>query len=68
LGERNPYFCALHPLSLTLIASQSGHAHRGAQFPEFGLLLLRNGERTLEIPLSFGRVCLGRYAGDFPCS
>ena len=54
-------------LWLPLVAPESRHAHCGAKFPGFGLLLTGNRTRALEILLRFRRIRLGRQQRDFAC-
>ena len=37
-------------ITLALVALEPRHAHCGAEFPGFGLLLTRNGKSTVKIP------------------
>jgi hypothetical protein len=53
-------------LSFTLVAPQPSRAHCRTEFPRFCLLLMRDGERTLEICVCLGCIRLGRHQRDFP--
>ena len=56
--DRSEKLASLIPLAL--IAPEPRHAHCGAEFPGFGLLLTRDCERALEISLRFR----GSRSGD----
>jgi hypothetical protein len=53
-------------LPLALIAPESCHTHRRAQFPGFCLLLARNCEGAVEIRFRFRRIRLRQLECDFP--
>jgi hypothetical protein len=61
--DRSEKLASLIPFSL--IAPETRHAHRCAQFPGLCLLRTRNRERTLEMRLGLGRVWLWRLERDF---
>ena len=48
--NRSQQFARL--LHLALVTPEAREAHCGAEFPGFGLLLARDGERTIEIDSS----------------
>jgi hypothetical protein len=52
-------------LRLALVTPEARKAHRGAQFPGFGLLLAGDCQSALEICLCFRRVWLRRVKRDF---
>src|SRR5215831_18317564 len=53
-------------IPFALVAPESCHAHRGAQFPGLCLLLTCDRARTLEICLCFCRIRLRRIERDLP--
>ena len=62
--NRSEQFARL--LRLALVAPEPREAHRGAEFPGFGLLLTRNSERALEIASAFAASGSERFKRDFP--
>ena len=61
--DRSEQFAGL--LRLPLIAPEPRHAHRGAQFPRFCLLLTCNRERPVEIFFGFRDVRFRRLQRNF---
>ena len=64
--DRSEQFSSL--LRFPLITPEPRHAHGGAEFPGFGLLLTCNRERTLEMSFSFRGVRLRRLERYFACN
>jgi hypothetical protein len=55
-------------LHLSLVTPEAREAHCSAEFPRLCLLLTRNGERALEIRVSFRGIRFGRLERDFTSS
>ena len=53
-------------IALALIAPETRHVHRGAQFQGFCLLLTRKSDSALEIRFRFRRIRLGRLECYLP--
>jgi hypothetical protein len=53
-------------IPLTLVAPEPLHAHRGAQFPGFCLLLASDRKRAIKIRFCFFWIRRERFECDFP--